>query len=67
MTIQASANRDEDIFEDGENFNGLREPKSSPSLWQRSTSLRRRAAVAANRWRDPAANAVRALPQHDLA
>ena len=26
MTIQASANRDEDVFEDGENFNGLREP-----------------------------------------
>jgi hypothetical protein len=26
MTIQASANRDEDIFEDGENYNALREP-----------------------------------------
>lgn len=26
MTIQASANRDEDLFEDGENFNALREP-----------------------------------------
>jgi cytochrome P450 len=26
MTIQASANRDEDVFEDGENYNGLREP-----------------------------------------
>jgi cytochrome P450 len=26
MTIQASANRDEDAFEDGENYNGLREP-----------------------------------------
>ena len=26
MTIQASANRDEDVFEDGENFNALREP-----------------------------------------
>src|SRR5690348_17958928 len=25
MTIQASANRDEDVFEDGENYNGLRE------------------------------------------
>jgi cytochrome P450 len=26
MTIQASANRDEEIFEDGENYNALREP-----------------------------------------
>ena len=26
MTIQASANRDEDVFDDGENFNALREP-----------------------------------------
>src|ERR1700738_5275419 len=26
MTIQAWANRDEDAFEDGENYNGLREP-----------------------------------------
>ncbi|MFT4097095.1 MAG: cytochrome P450 [Rhodoblastus sp.] len=26
MTIQASANRDEDVFEDGENFNALRGP-----------------------------------------
>src|SRR5437764_13907720 len=26
MTIQACANRDEDVFEDGENYNGLREP-----------------------------------------
>jgi hypothetical protein len=26
MTIQASANRDEDVFEDGENYNALREP-----------------------------------------
>ena len=26
MTIQASANRDEEVFEDGENYNGLREP-----------------------------------------
>jgi cytochrome P450 len=26
MTIQASANRDEDVFEDGENYNGLRDP-----------------------------------------
>ena len=26
MTIQASANRDEDVFDDGENYCGLREP-----------------------------------------
>ena len=26
MTIQASANRDEDVLEDGENYNALREP-----------------------------------------
>jgi cytochrome P450 len=26
MTIQASANRDEEIFDDGENYNALREP-----------------------------------------
>jgi cytochrome P450 len=26
MTIQASANRDEEVFEDGENYNALREP-----------------------------------------
>lgn len=26
MTIQASANRDEDVFEDGENYNALRDP-----------------------------------------
>jgi hypothetical protein len=30
MTIQASANRDEDAFEDGENYNGLREPNRPP-------------------------------------
>jgi NADP-dependent 3-hydroxy acid dehydrogenase YdfG len=41
--------------------------QSSPGLWQRPTSLRGRAPVAADRWRHPAANAVRALPQHDLA
>jgi cytochrome P450 len=26
MTIQASANRDEDVFEDGEHYDALREP-----------------------------------------
>ena len=26
MTIQASANRDEDVFDDGENYNALRDP-----------------------------------------
>src|SRR3984885_7988168 len=41
--------------------------QSSPGLWQRPASLRWRAPVAANRWLHPAANAVRALPQHDLA
>jgi cytochrome P450 len=66
MTIQASANRDEDVFEDGENYNALREP-NSPGLWQRPASLRGRAPVAANGRRHPDADAVRALPQHDLA
>lgn len=32
MTIQASANRDEDVFEDGENFNALREPNPHQSF-----------------------------------
>ncbi len=32
MTIQASANRDEDVFEDGENFNAMREPNPHQSF-----------------------------------
>ena len=32
MTIQASANRDEDVFEDGENFNALRGPMHHQSF-----------------------------------
>jgi cytochrome P450 len=39
--------------------------QSSPGLWQRPASFCGRVSVAANRWRHPAANAVRAL-QHDL-
>src|SRR3569832_2250567 len=32
MTIQASANRDEDVFQDGENYNALREPNPHQSF-----------------------------------
>src|SRR6185312_15311804 len=42
-------------------------PLSPPGLWQRPASLRGRAPVAANCRRHPAADAVRALSQHDLA
>jgi cytochrome P450 len=41
--------------------------QSTPGLWQRPASLRGRTPVAANRWRHPAAHALRALPPHDLA
>src|SRR3954470_22149921 len=41
--------------------------ESSPGLWQRPAPLRWRASVAANRWRYPAANAVRALSRYALA
>jgi cytochrome P450 family 104 len=39
MTIQASANRDEDVFEDRENYNALREPNPHEAFGNASTRV----------------------------
>ena len=62
MTIQASANRDEDFFEDGENYNALREPNPHQAFGNGPHHCAG-AIFAANRRRHPAADAVRALPE----
>ena len=67
MTIQASANRDEEIFEDGETFNALREPNPHQSFGNgphhcAGAHIARRTVGA-----HPAADAVRAFSRYDLA
>ena len=66
MTIQASANRDEDVFEDRREFQRAARPQSASGLRQRPASLRGCAPVAANRGRHPAPMLFERFPNMTL-